>query len=431
MQFQVNRVGLDEVTLSLETTGSNESEISLKVPLLDDKREYSFCVDRLMAPLNHAPINNLKGSELFRIERRNVGASSATNIGFAPATGLITDATGIFTVTRDFYDVTSVVSALNNFARGFEIHMTLLGIAQTIGTHFGAAQAVTQAVIEAGDFDPDTIEPLVILPARDETQILADGVYKFLSFKLGTDGTLEVFGTTSFWNNFVFNFTIEGAEALGFSSSIKSVDHGLFGGVPLKIPQVSHYLGFTQLLDGSITNEITVGLGNGLLVNAGVGILDTHFAHGNMTSSNSIFSEHSLFQCLDNRLKITVSSHLPTVSNVAILNERETVDRSICEVYFTKDTRSSLTFDEEGIFKSSTIQTTSYTGDYPLIKKSSLFKQWTKLTTAYEIRFFRFHIFIWYRKFNRATEVWEITKKDLKIPETRSWNMLLRFVSEV
>ena len=57
MQFQVNRIGLDEVTLELNTTGTNEAEVNLKVPLLDEKKDYAFCVDSLTLPLNGAPIN--------------------------------------------------------------------------------------------------------------------------------------------------------------------------------------------------------------------------------------------------------------------------------------------------------------------------------------------------------------------------------------
>lgn len=430
MQFQTNKVGLDEVTLQLTTTGSDQASTNLKVPLLDEKLEYSFCVDSLNVPLNFAPINKLKGSELFRIERRNQGATTAGDLGFQVAP-LVTVETGVFTVTRDYYDVASLVSSLNNFARGFEIHMSLLGISTRIGSHFGAAQAVTEAVIIDPLFNPAAIAPLVILPPLDEAGLLAEGPYKMLSFKLATDGSLEIFGTANFWNNFVINFRLEGAEALGFSSNVKGLDHGAVFGVPVKVPQVSYYLGFTELAGGIVTNEFTVGAASALLAHAGAGVPPTHFAAGNMSASNSVFSEHSLFQCLDQRLKITVESHMPTMSNVLILNEKESVDRSIAEVYFLKNTKSSLTFDEDGNFESNSLEVNTYSGDYPLIKKSSPWKQWTKLTTAYEQRFFRFHLFMWYRKFNRVTEVWEIKKEKLQIPEKRSWEMLLRFVSSV
>ena len=338
MQFQVNRIGLDEVTLELNTTGTNEAEVNLKVPLLDEKKDYVFCVDSLTMPLNGAPINKLRGSELFRIERRNVGTPAAADLGFGTIPLFATNYTAVYTAERDFFDVTSFVSSLNNFARGFEIELTQLGIANHIGSHFGAGIAVTEAVVLDPAFDPATIAPLILLPARDEAGMLVDGVHRFLTFKMASDGSLEIFGTTSFWNNFVFNFRPEGAEALGMASEMKGYDHGVIGGVPVKTPQISYYLGLTQDdVTHTISNELTLGAaGHGILVNAGVGVHPTHFAPGNMSSSASVYSEHSLFQCLDQRLKITVESHLPTLSNVAILNEKETVDRSICEVYFEK-----------------------------------------------------------------------------------------------
>ena len=73
-QYIVNKSGLDEVSLEINQTGGPESSINLKVPLLDDKKSYVFCVDNLIVPLDEAPLFKYDVDVLFTIERRNVGS---------------------------------------------------------------------------------------------------------------------------------------------------------------------------------------------------------------------------------------------------------------------------------------------------------------------------------------------------------------------
>ena len=411
-QFLVNQSGLDEVTLELNQVGSNETSINLKESLLDDKRDYVFCVDSLVVPLNNAPIFNLVGQNLFIISRRNVGTSADI-----PSAIVVY---GAYTVTRNFHDVSAFISDLNNFCRGFEQNQTLAGIYDDIGTHYGAPTTLDVSA----PFDEESIAPLRRLTRRTEAVLLERGAYKFIKFVMGSDGTLELYGTSDFWNNFVIDFTRVGAETLGLNHLVETVVH------PYPAPN-SYYLGFTKIpATGQITNKLTLGeaVATAALLVPGPGSM---WALGNMDRDATAYSEHSLYQCADQRLKITVESHLPTVSNVQIINEKETVDRHICEVYFEKDTRSTTTFNAEGIYESSSIETNIYAGDYPLVKKYEQFKQWTKLKTAYELRFFRFKLKMWYRKYNSEKDVWYIEASDLDIPEDRRWSMLLRFVSEV
>ena len=62
---------------------------------------------------------------------------------------------------------------------------------------------------------------------------------------------------------------------------------------------------------------------------------------------------------------------------------------------------------------------------------SDQFKQWTKLSTSYELRFLRFFLKIVYRVYDSTKDIWKLEIKDLDVPKSRMWSMLVRFVSEV
>ena len=428
-QYLVNRTSLDEVTLEINQTGSAEATANLRVPLLDDKRSYVFCVDSLIAPLTNAPIFDLDiDTELFRIQRRNVGAQFNTNLncGDVIDAGNVANVFGLYKVTHKIYDIPSLVMSLNNFAREFEYKQTLLGINQYIGRDYGAPQNVDPTVF---GFDQAVIAPNNILPAWTAAEITNFGTHKFLNFKLLNDGTLVLHGTSDFWNNFFINFTAVGMETLGFAPET----------IPFtQLVENYNLMARTRLATGVVTPAIRVNAVAPFLaglftiaVGGGEPVPNDVINLAQMNSDYEIFSQHSLFQCADQRLKITVDSHLNIMNNVAINNEKESVDRSIAEFYFEKKIEASTVFNSDGRFESSKITTNVYSGEYSLIKKTSPYKKWTKLQTAYEVRFFRFILNIFYRKYNSVTTKWDIIKQRLGIPDDLYWSMLLRFVSEV
>ena len=432
-QYIVNKSGLDEVSLEINQTGNPESSINLKVPLLDDKKSYVFCVDNLIVPLDEAPLFKYDvGDVLFTIERRNagsqfsdlfglVGAAAHVHLGCGTLTvdaaGIVTvtDGFGVYAIERNVYDVPSLVADLNNFARGFEIKQSLKGINLDINL-YGAHVNV--------DLDVDDITPLNQLEALTEAAIREFGTYPLLDFRLLNDGTLVIQGSSDFWGNFIINFTPAGMETLGFTPFTQPIYNA---------GQISNVLSVTRLADGTITHNQYGQLLDGTNVS---GLLrydggETVFiSEANMNSDYPIYSQHSLFQCADQRLKIVVESHLPTLSNVSIVNSKESVDRSICEFFFEKSITASTIFDRDGRYESSKMTTNIYSGEVSLIKKSNPYKTWTKLQTSYEQRFFRFHLYIFYRKYNSVTTKWDITKELLGIPKDMYWSMLLRFVSE-
>ena len=219
--FTVNRNGLDQVTLQFLTTGRNECSVNLREALLDEKREYVFSVDHLNVPLDAVPITNNKTDvELFRIIRRNVGASlsEVAAVELDPTVWLGAD---IYTLNQRFYDVSSFVKSINNWARGVEKKIALLGHMDL--RPFGAPPG--------SNVNAPPV-PLRLLPPRTEEQILGsadgtvlgEGTYDMIRFLLSVDGTLDVKMSHDFVNNYVIQFSRYGAEILGLNKRISAVN---------------------------------------------------------------------------------------------------------------------------------------------------------------------------------------------------------------
>ena len=389
----INRVGSDQTTLELLQTGSSETSVSLRHYLLDDTLSYMFSVSALSVPLNRAPINPVQvATELFRVRRRNVGTIVETNMDLAGGFP-------IFMIQpNQFFDVSALVRAIANWARGFNKAMSLLGLddLRPYGGDFNA-----------DDEEDAEVEPLDALVALDEDDIHPEtgdvpGGYPFLNIKLSSDGVLQIVGTNHFWNNFVIRFSKYGAALLGFADTLDG-DYLLYTQDLLTdVPELGNWVDATgMIVDGDLLSEVVAK------------------------------ARHPVYQSADQRVKISVESHLPMISNLSIVDQVETVDRTICDKYFENKLETSIRFDDTGTYKESTMKTKLYSGQVAFIKKSDRHTEWLKLLTAYELRYFRFHLFITYRTWDNTNNRFKLTKKLLEVPENKYWDMTIKFVSEV
>ena len=397
----INRSGTDQASIDIFQTGSFESAVTLRHDLLDSKLNYHFAVTSLSVPLNKAPIFKLTAPvELFRIERRDVGNSVAADLTLhhpGNVGDIVPAAVRVFTIRPDtrMYDVTSFVKLISNWTRGFEQYWTLAGFDPT-----------------AGGYSDDGIA----LPQLTYAQMAIYNPYDFINIRLTADGTLQFVGSDIFWNNFVFRFTREGAARLGFYKQIQSVNRPA-GGAFAEV--TTHYFIAKTLDAGALTNTWL-----------GVGDVAGDILAGNMLQETLISSDHPLYQSVDQRIKCTVEWHGPSANNVAIIDEKETIDRSIAEAYFESKLENMIRFDEAGIFENMTMQSAMYAGQTNFIRKSDANFQWNKLSTAYELKFFRFQVYIWYRVWNDATQRWNLTKDKLIVPDQQYWELSVRFVSD-
>ena len=254
------------------------------------------------------------------------------------------------------------------------------------------------------------------------------GRYDMIRYRLGVDGSLITILSHDFTNNYVLQFTRYGAEVLGIGPKISAVvrrmqSHDGGGNMVIADPQTDYFLAVT-----TVDNEVKYDRNSWVVnVNAGPNIIQT----GNNTREISVFSEHSLYLTMDHRVKISLSSHLPMLNSLAIKEQKETVDRYICEVFFENKVVSSVTFDENGVFTQQSMTNTLYAGMFPFIKKSDRSKQWHRLLTSYSLRFFRFSIYITYRDYDSEKDAWIFTTEKLPIEKNKYWDFSLRFLSLV
>jgi len=266
--------------------------------------------------------------------------------------------------------------------------MTLQGI-QDLRLYGGPHDAVDEVAAE--------IPPLEILPAFNDANLQTYGPYTFLRLEVSSDGRLQIVGTPNFWNNFVLKWTPYGAALLGFTNEVRGT-----------------YIARTVNAGGQVVSD-WLDANNLILV-------------GDVQQEIIITASHPLYQSADQRVKVSVDSHMPMSGNIQILDQIESVDRMICEKYFQSKLEASTSFDENGQFQNRTLQSQLYSGQYSFIKKSDQNLEWYRLITSYELRFFRFHLYIWNRMW--IDNSWKLVQKRLAVPTNKYWSMSLKFVSE-
>ena len=409
-QFQINKSGTDQVSVEFSTTGSSEATVNLKHEILDQRLKYVFCVDSLSLPLNKCPINLLANTELFRVQRRNVGASLDVAADVAP---LFSAAAHVYTLNRTFFDITTFVQSLNNWARTFELAVTLAGIQdfRLYGKDAG---------IPNGAGAVDAVLPLLPMELKTPAQVTATGRYDLIKFVLAVDGSLLLQTQSNFSNNYMLKFTREGAEILGLSPKISEVTVNL-PGLPAGQTRQDYYLTITTTALG------VVGIGPNWLDVAGGNVI---VAGGNLRDT-LLYGDSSLYQVCDQRTKITLVSHLPMLGSVLVAQGKETIDRNILEVFFTQTIKSTVQFDEDGVFTQQALTNSVYSGQYAFVSKSDVSKQWHRLLTSFDQRFLRFYLYITYRVYDSTKDEWVMKPMRVPIPDKHYWNFTIRFLSEV
>ncbi len=119
------------------------------------------------------------------------------------------------------------------------------------------------------------------------------------------------------------------------------------------------------------------------------------------------------------------------LNNLHVLEGKESVSRTISETFFDNRVVSTVVFDKEGVYKESKVANTVWAGQFPLLKKSSRSKQWHILLTSLSLRFFRFSLWVTYRKYDSDKDIWLFETLRLPVDKTQYWDFTLRFLSLV
>ena len=418
---EINRSGTDQTTLDIFQTGSYESSVALRHDLLDSKLNYHFAVTSLSVPLNEAPIFRLtEAKELFRIERRDTGNTKNADLTLhtpGNAGAVVPYRRRVFTINpkKKFFDVSSFVKDLSNFCRGFNMWWTM----DTEGNGFNP-----QAGGYSGVGGP--------LPGRTAAQWGQHGSYLFLTVKLTADGTLQLVGNDYFWNNFVLRFTRLGGAVLGFYDQLQAVNIVAAGAVRelhtvngVETPDTPYAVG-TQTEHYYIAKSLIGGNLDARWLDPVTGQIEL----ANMVQESVISSDHPIFQSVDQRIKLTVETHMPIASSISVEDEVEKIDRSICDVYFESRLQNQIKFGESGDFDSMVMSSAMWAGQANLVKKSDINFQWNKLSTAAYLKLFRFQLYIWYRVWNDSRREWTLSRGKLDVPAKQFWELSVRFVSD-
>ena len=228
---------------------------------------------------------------------------------------------------------------------------------------------------------------------------------------LGADGRFTFTGSSDFWNNFAIQFTALGAELFGFTKLVHGVG-------------LHFYLAFSQAANGVQSSTQA-----GWLAAAGAPVVHTILATAN-TSDVRVMSEAPFYQLVDQRISVSLHSHLPVPSNKSVVDEKESINRSIAEAFFEAPLFTTLTFSDDGDYESHELRRKTFSGQVAFIKKDARHFIWNKLTTSYELRFFRFHLYIVRREYDVASHTWIIKEERMSIPADKVWSCELRFVSD-
>jgi hypothetical protein len=69
------------------------------------------------------------------------------------------------------------------------------------------------------------------------------------------------------------------------------------------------------------------------------------------------------------------------------------------------------------------------TGQHSFIKKTNPSKHWVSLQTSYDLRFYRFNLFVTYRRFKNSKFIF--TRQQYPIAKDQSWDLSVEFVSKL
>jgi hypothetical protein len=457
----INKTSTDQVEMEFVQFGSSSTQCSIRDDALDGRLDYHFSVNELSVNLRNAPIHPVaQDTVLFQIRKRRVGlgidaivahqADYAIFVGNTEAhydtvAGLIqltafanalniqnpgqlglyarvvtafrdalnptsnlppqgvyfTDSDFQFTVShnRKMFSTSEFIQSLKGWALRFNQKMTQTGIAHA---HYGltAAQIIDaqgNAVVVAG-------VPLVQANGQPVPGS-ADLVVPYLQFNSTNDGSIEVAGTQHFWDLFTIEFNAYGASLLGVDLS-QLINHNN-----------RYFLGATG--DSFATPFLVLDAAT----------QEYRYVLPANTNAHTMQTGTPIYQSCDQRVKISVTSHLNIVSNIKIENGIQKADRTIAEAFFENKLTSEM--QRDGQTFQTKLTSKIYGGQMNLIRKSDPYHDWHKLLNSFDTKFFRFYIHITYRIFDMATNTWSIQTKPLPVNDNDYWIMQIRFVSDI
>jgi hypothetical protein len=370
----LNRLGVDHVSLNMTTTGDNVASATLNELLLDPTLEYVMRISELNAPVNSLPLfgYNSAGTqmneELFRIKHR---VAQTTRVAFEAG-----------------FDTTGFAGAL-----GFGSSFRTLGAGGRV--HFTSASFLTELARSANT-------TTVKLDAIGFGQ-LPGANHEYLRIRINADGCTEFIGSSDFWNNFCIVFTDLGRILFGVDAYVKDNIMSVNTLVNLEVQY----------------NMFDIA-----------GIIDlTQGGYRLAFDTNTLVGAYPIFKHLDHRYFVSVETDLMVNQSIKVVDGIQTLDRSLSKTFFPTETKVLLQ-SEGGVLREDVdMQMKARVGQYAFIKKTEPNAQWISLTTSYNIRFFRFHLYFTFRRL--VGNKFIFTQMKYPISPDDSWDLNAEFVSKI
>lgn len=397
----LNRHGIDQVGFEITTEGDSVASCTLNSILLNPSLDYILRVQELNAPISSIPLLGFEttgqtlNKELFRVKHREAGT---TFVNFQ------------LTFETDFFGLPAPFnSRFMSRGPGGQVHYNATGFITTLAKH---ANNFTKLQDVMGAGNPVPAQGIGSPGSQTE----------YLRIRLNADGCVEIIGTSIFWNNFCLQFSDYGKAILGITTDEHNVlaittkvnnggvvftmfDHDIPGAAP-----------GAPLIYNAPNNNVIDLVGH------------AHFTP--MVETSKVVGTIPIFKNLEARYFVSVETDLLVSQAIKVIDGKQTIDRSICKVYFPTTCRVLLQ-SEDGILREDVdFEITTHVGQYSFIRKTRPSKQWTALQTSYDLRFYRFHLYITYRYFD-ASGKWIMSRMKYPMGKEDSWTLSLEFVSKL
>ena len=403
----LNRFGIDQVGFEITTEGDSVASCTLNTILLNPSLDYILRVQELNAPISSIPLLGFEtngqtlNKELFRVKYRDPGSTFANFLT---------------TFETDFVNLPAPFnSRFMSRGPGGQVHYNATGFITTLAKH---ANNFTKLQDVMGVGNPVPGQGIGSPGSQTE----------YLRIRLNADGCVEMIGTSIFWNNFCLQFSDYGKAILGITTDEHNVlaittkvnnggvvftmfDHDVLGPAPGAAP------GAPLITIYNAPNNNVIDL-----------VGHAHFTP--MVETTKVVGTIPIFKNLEARYFVSVETDLLVSQAIKVIDGKQTIDRSICKVYFPTTCRVLLQ-SEDGILREDVdFEIATHVGQYSFIRKTRPSKQWTALQTSYDLRFYRFHLYVTYRYFD-ASGKWIMSRMKYPMGKEDSWTLSLEFVSKL
>jgi hypothetical protein len=369
----------------MTTIGDSVASTTLNELLLDPTKEYVCRVTELTAPVNNIPLFGFNAAgapantELFRVKTR-IALENLALFQFQNET----DGFGAPGQNLGFS------SRLRTIGAGERVYTSPSSFITEMGRH---SNNITQGLDEVGGFAVNGLP--------------ADSKHEYFNLRINADSCVEFVGSSVFWNNFCIQFTELGKILFGVQSF---VDANNIMGISTHADNTIKYTIFhnDQVIDFANDPDYVIAV-----------------------DTLKIIGGYPLFKHLDHRYFVSVETDLLVQQSIKVVDGVQTVDRSICKTFFPTNVKVNLQ-SEGGVLKEDVdLQIETGVGQHAFIKKTSPSEHWVSLQTSYDVRFFRFHLYVTYLTFDEGSKLFLYQRKKYPISLNDSWDISLEFVSKL